>query len=652
MEKEMDGMKRFAGLLREDLKHKLGMTAALWYSMGMLCLVFSMKTTVPTGEVRSLYVGPGNTSFFVVMVLFGIWMGTGAFRFLRSEPETDLYFGLPFTRPQLFVAGWVNNLLIFAVPLTVCRRLFFRISVAMGYSRYEESILSVRMGCLVPILGFLFMMGLAMLAYLLARNTGYRMGLLALFLLGPDAGVRLVEKLLGIMVPSFYRSGVLEIMKEYLSPLSLLSRSTGVQEYTDGSYWLLQEHLSYILVLAGAAVFLSILCLVIFCIRPAERTNRMFTFRAVEYLVRYVCLVLAALWLVNGVQVFAFGGFSMAMAGIAVLFGVPVLHGLLNMILAFDARKFVSAKWHLLVEFCVMLLVLGVFSAMGSRSGRMPAVEEIESAAVVLPALASGGDSEQALSRMKIEGDGLADTYAWIREICEEKSDAENSHDIVVKYHLKNGRTAYYKYRLPIYAIGSFSDIYRQEAYKKGTYDVLCLDSVKYCEVRWTNGMEQYTLDLNEQERQVLWEAYCTDLGGMTFTEIRTKTPIGQLTFASTKNQGDVSGYIYSGFSKTLAVLSDYGIHAGKKICDYEITEIVVDRYMMQDGLLYNVRYLAAQDTVTDPEKIAELAKTLFIEAFCVDDQLCLKDRNTEYTVSYRDSTGQTVRRVKCRKGI
>lgn len=381
------------------------------------------------------------------------------------------------------------------------------------------------------------MMGLSMLAYLLARNTGYRMGLLALFLLGPDAGVRLVEKLLGIMVPSFYRSGVLEIMKEYLSPLSLLSRSTGVQEYTDGSYWLLQEHLSYILVLAGAAVFLSILCLVIFCIRPAERTNGMFTFRAVEYLVRYVCLVLAALWLVKGVQAFAFGGFSMAMAGIAVLFGVPVLHGLLNMILAFDARKFVSAKWHLLVEFCVMLLVLGVFSAMGSRSGRMPAVEEIESAAVVLPALASGGDSEQALSRMKIEGDGLADTYAWIREICEEKSDAENSHDIVVKYHLKNGRTAYYKYRLPIYAIGSFGDIYRQEAYKKGTYDVLCLDSVKYCEVRWTNGMEQYTLDLNEQERQVLWEAYCTDLGGMTFTEIRTKTPIGQLTFASTKNQ-------------------------------------------------------------------------------------------------------------------
>ena len=645
-------MKRFTGLLREDLKRKLGMIAAAWYSMGMLCLVFSMKATVPTGEVRSLYVGPGNTSFFAVMVLFGILMGADAFRFLRSESETDLYFGLPFTRPQLFAAGWANNLLIFAVPFTVCRLLFFQISLAMGYSRYEESILSVWMGCLVPILGFLFMMGLAMLAYLLAQNTGCRIGLLALFLLGPAVGMRLVERLLEMMAPSFYRSEVLEIMKEYLSPLSLLLRATGVQEYADGSCWLLQEHLSYILVLAGAAVFLSVMCLVIFCIRPAERTNRMFTFRSAEYLVRYVCLVLAALWLVKGLQVFALGGFSTALAGIAVLFGVPVLHGLLNMVLAFDARKFVSAKWHLLMEFCVMLLLLVVFSALGSRGGRMPAVEEIESAAVVLPALASGGDREQALSRMKIEGDGLADTYVWIQEVCGKKSDADDFYDILVKYNLKNGRTAYYKCQLPADALDGFGDIYRQEAYKKGTYDILCLDSVKYYEIHWTNGMEQYTLDLNEQERQILWEAYCKDLDRMTFAELRAEAPIGQLTFASTKNQGDVSGYIYPGFSKTLAILSHYGIHAGKKICDYEITEIVADRYMMQDGLLYNVRYLAAQDTVREPEKIMELSKTLAIEEFCVDEQLYLKDRNTEYMVSYRDSTGQTVRRVKCWKRI
>ena len=80
--------------------------------------------------------------------------------------------------------------------------------------------------------------------------------------------------------------------------------------------------------------------------------------------------------------------------------------------------------------------------------------------------------------------------------------------------------------------------------------------------------------------------------------------------------------------------------------------KIVTDRYLFQNGLLYNVRYLAAQDTVTDPQKIAELSADLYVEEFCVDRQLNLKDENTEYTVYYRDSEGQTVRSVKCWKDL
>ena len=65
------------GLWREDLKSKLWMIVAVWYLMGMLCLLFSAKMTIPEGEVRSLYVGPGNTSFLAVMILLGILMGIG-----------------------------------------------------------------------------------------------------------------------------------------------------------------------------------------------------------------------------------------------------------------------------------------------------------------------------------------------------------------------------------------------------------------------------------------------------------------------------------------------------------------------------------------------------------------------------------------------
>lgn len=645
-------MKRFTGLLWEDLKSKTGMIAAAWYSMGMFCLVFSMKTTIPMGEVRSLYVGPGNTSFFAVMILFGILLGAGAFRFLRFEPATDLYFGLPFTRPQLFAAGWINNLFIFAVPLMVCRLAFFQISVAMGYSRYEENVCSMWVGCLVSVLGFLFVLGLSMLAYLLAQNDSYRVGLFLFFLVGPGLGVRLAEQLLGVMAPSFYRSVLLERLKAYLPPLSLLSGASGVQEYVDGAYWLLEEHLPQIIALGAMAVLLTILNLVIFCRRPAERTNRMFTFRVVEWIVRYSCLVLAGLWLVKGLQAFTFGGFSRALAGIAVLLGVPVLHGLLNMILAFDARKFLSAKWHLLTEIGVMFLVLALFSVLGGGSGKMPAREEIRSIAVALPALASGGDSKAALEQMKIEGDALSDVYGWIRLICEEGGREADSYELLVQYELVSGGSKYCRYWLPGHASSAFEEIFAMKEYKQGTYAALRMNSVKYYEVQWTNGVEQYTLDLDEQERQELLAAYQEDLEELTFAEIRLRTPLGRLEFVSNKNQGDISGYIYPGFSKTLRTLSHYGIEARKQIEDYEIVRIVADRYLMKDGLLYHVRYLADQRTITDPQRTGDVAKELYVEELCVDGQLNRKDRNTEYTVYYRDSEGQTVRSVKCLKGL
>lgn len=78
-------MKRFIGLLQEDLKSKLGMVVVIWYVLGMFCLLFSIKRTIPMGEVRSLYVGPGNTSFFVSAGIFGILMGAAAFHFLYSK---------------------------------------------------------------------------------------------------------------------------------------------------------------------------------------------------------------------------------------------------------------------------------------------------------------------------------------------------------------------------------------------------------------------------------------------------------------------------------------------------------------------------------------------------------------------------------------
>lgn len=644
----MDSWKRFIGLLREDLKSKLGMIVVVWYVLGMFCLIFSIKMTIPTGEMRSLYVGAGNTSFFAAMIIFGILMGAGAFRFLYSESKTDLYFGLPFTRSQLFVAGMLNNFLIFTIPMVLSRLLFFSTSLSMGYCEYEDSVASVWAGCLVLVIGFLFVMNLSILAFLLAQNTGYRIGLLALFLFGPAIGIRLWEKMLKALIPSFYRSELLEVLKRYLAPLALLGNAAGIHEYVDGAYWSLESHLPYLHYLVAATCILFLVNHAIFVIRPAERKSSMFTFRYAEYLVRYGCMVLAILWFVSGLQVFSAGGNSVVIMMIGVLIGVPVVHGLLNMVITFDARKFLTGKWHLLSELLVMVVILGGFSFLGKRVGEIPAKEKVESVAVVLKALQSGDDSDQALMNMQLTGEELSGSYDWLNAFCEETSGREKTYEVLAKYNLKNGKTKYFRFHLPWYGLDSFEKIFAQEGYKVGTYEALRMDSLKYYEVLWTNGLESYTLDLDERERGELLEAYKEDLEGLTFEEICQQPPIGRLTFASTKNQGDVSGCLYPGFNKTLTYMSQFGIDADKRVSDYELTKIVVDSYVVMDGLLYDVRYLESRKTITDPKNMTTMSQTLFVEDLCEDTLLNIMNPDTEFTVYYRDSAGRTVSSVRC----
>ena len=106
---------------------------------------------------------------------------------------------------------------------------------------------------------------------------------------------------------------------------------------------------------------------------------------------------------------------------------------------------------------------------------------------------------------------------------------------------------------------------------------------------------------------------------------------------------------IYPGFTKVLSLLEEYGVTGEKGIKDYEINKIVVDKYMLTRGLLYDVNSLEWEKTITDEASIKELAKGLFCEEFCEDYLLNEKNLQIEFTVYYRDSEGRTVNQVKCR---
>ena len=218
-----------------------------------------------------------------------------------------------------------------------------------------------------------------------------------------------------------------------------------------------------------------------------------------------------------------------------------------------------------------------------------------------------------------------------------------------MKYELKNGREKYYRYQILWPALYDFEKVFEGEKFKEGLYQVFRLENLKYYEIQWSNGLENYTLDLNEQERQGLLEAYRKDLAELDFSDIRVQTPVGRFTFSSVKNQGHITGYLYPGFARTMEVLWEYGIDGKKGISDYEITKIVVDKYMLTEGALYQWNALEWEKTLTDKCSIEELAEGICWEELCVDYLLNEKNMNMEFTVYYRDSKGQTVDYIKCR---
>ena len=106
---------------------------------------------------------------------------------------------------------------------------------------------------------------------------------------------------------------------------------------------------------------------------------------------------------------------------------------------------------------------------------------------------------------------------------------------------------------------------------------------------------------------------------------------------------------IYPGYERTCTLLYEYGIAAQKEIKDYDIIKIVADKYLLTEGLLYQVNSLEWEKTITDASAIETLSEVLYCEEFCEDYQLNEKNLQMEFTVYYRDSDGRTIDAVKCR---
>lgn len=614
--------------------------------------MFATKATIPTGEVRSLYVGPGNTSFFVAMGVFGVMAGIFGFRYLYSVEHAELVFGLPFSKRHLFWAEYGNMLLIFVMPCIVCRFCFFQFAVSMGYVEFGADTMAMWQGVFVCILGFLFFFQLTVFAMLVVQNMVYTIGVLLFLVFAPIFTGKVGDGILAHFFAGLYCSVFWERIKEYLSPITLYQNAAGISDYVDGSDWKWSEHASYIWVMISVVLFLTVLNSILYRKRPVEPKQNRITFHWVEILLRYICVLLGTLWLVNGLQFFALNHFSVGLAIAGAVIGVFLMHGIVGLAMH-------STGKHLFLELGMAMILLLCFFIAGKETQVMPEVENLSNLSIVLPAIDSGADSDRALSEMTIEGDALKEIYEWIDENCVQQKEVERNaladmNMVLVRYEELSGKEKYCRYYISKENIARFQTVFAKEAFRESMFPVLALQNMNYFEIHFDDGVEEYQLDLNEAEKEALLEAYREDFAALSFTDFANEVPVGRLDLCSTKNQEDVSGYVYPGFVRVGALLEAYGMRVEKGMQDYDLTKIVVNEYEITPGLLYEVKGLTDRSETDSAEFLESMAETLHSEELCVNRELADVSVNEliKYQVYYRDSEGKTVGCVECLEKI
>jgi hypothetical protein len=335
----------FSKILKEELRHHLvSIFAVVLCFLGeVLFFYFDVKNLVARrGEEELEYIrealsaaGEPVIEAMIPAMILGVLLAAAYFSYLHSRRKTDFYFSLPIKRGRRFVMGILSSLIIFIIPCLIAAGL----EIAIGYTTgcASTAFLSKMLWrTFCKVLCFAAMWITMALAMIMTGNLTVAFLGLGVFCSYIPIFIRY---LLPLYQEFFYETYVepyraLDGAWYYFSPVSLATGMAG--RYYD---WVLKEHLSYIVGILVFIVLSGLLAYWLYLKRPAEAAGRAMAFEKMNAPIRFAIVIPIALY---------FGFFLSELSGnygskfwivIGIIFGVVLLHGIVESIFNFDLRK-------------------------------------------------------------------------------------------------------------------------------------------------------------------------------------------------------------------------------------------------------------------------------------------------------------------------
>ena len=615
----------FAKQIKEELKHHLASAFAVVLVTVMQLLSFyfelqdrlTMQTT--NRDIIKSVSRLATPEFWGFLPTIGLaaLLAAEYFMFLHSRKKSDFCLSLPIKRNKQFILGVCTCGIMFLVPTVIGKFIEIILVFTSGYGS-AGFLYNMAWNCICEILIYAATWITMVLAMIMTGNT-------IIAVLGFIAFCCYIPGWIRNLVPTFeeiFYSTYAEIANSgvpwnYFSPISLAVGLTGYD-----STWAVQEHANYLIAIVIFILALGIISLILYRKRPAEAAGRAMAFEKMKPIIRFALVIPLALYcgvILDEMSMMDSKGWLI----IGTVLGAMLVHGIMESVYSFDMRKMVSKKRALAVSVLICVGFLAFLQLNTEKyNSYLPEENEVERIylSVYDECISFGENARISDGKMGVSGETIRPILALaenaILEIeaadIPENSSVEISGDayagITIHYELKNGREEARQYSISLEKEENkalLDMIFATEDYKNDYYGLYNRDLSKLSGI-WLNTIEgEEKLLLTDEEKVKFAEIYLKEHTKLSYSDLREKGRIAELTINYKSSSETETYYIYENFKETIAFLKEYGKNVGNPFANQQI--ISLDVWENEDGKEF---------TVTDPEILDEIKAELVLEEY------------------------------------
>lgn len=591
-----------------------------------------------------------NVCVTIMTCVTALICGLTMFSYVHVRQKLDTYHSLPIKRGKMFWARYSAGVLFYLIPMMI------HVLICLGIAVTQDAISMHGINNAIGI------MATELVIYLLV----YSMTIVSVMLTGNliisvlASGVLLCYSLLilglkVILYEEFFYTYVYGYEKGIyaFSPVHMIyNLCEKVAVYrTENRGFSYACIMNYFVIMLIVAVLISVLACVLYKKRASEAAGKTIAFSWMEPFIKCAVVIPFALYAGCFFDMLAPSGFGWYIFGVT--FGFVLCCILMEIIFRLDVKAAFKHSRHIFFNGACVALIVMIFKhdALGYNS-YIPAAHELDHCAISIENLFDLYDRDESFSfvssddyrmkNMELRGDNVLkltqklaseglhykeyNSYEGIENDPEYKATQlkeEGYRSILVGYFLTDGSELYRRYYFDINDKESkqlVANIFDSIDYKLGSTPLFQSGWNKdVIEILCTGNAANGTIALDKKQQNKLLDTYQREYMELTFEEVLTELPIGEMEFVFQGKTNYSRLYakdykVYPTFQDTIALIKEYGFDFEQRFDLTNVESLNLVKYDAE-GLLSQEEMIDLVEplelTYTDKETIQQILECL-----------------------------------------